>query len=693
MSHIVRVTLPDFMNLRRWHAYSLLSFDLRMSRSVATSPGGGGPGSPVALRRKARARWLALCAAVSLSQVAGCTVRSLEDTEPGLSVNQCESSSNCPSGARCVDGRCLAESGAIETVLIEVVPPMLAEENDRSGSSISSVRYLTEQTLPERASDALNLELRPIVRVTGAVDLSGLESNLCSLSDIESLVIEARFTPSEQLLGLPSTTYTSTVEATSVDSPVEFVINVPPGYYDIYLKTTVSGGNCQAVPRLIRRKAIGVSSSNEMGAADEEPIGDVRLPLMIGPPSTLTVKVKWPGEESALQGWTLAMVDSSSGQLISGQEVLSDYPGLQVHGFRYAPVEYATGPAPEIPAETELLRLAPPENVVAPTLYAARVGLELFVANEAEISLKSLPRVVDVIGQVRLNDSNGEVCATLPEAADPGDGTPAEEPCAVPFSVQVVSSAGVNETSTFNDTIPKGIFATYQATVETVDDLRFYVSLPAGEYRAIAVPEVDDYRHWAIGKDTWVLSSAESEVHGKTVSVMPRARVEGQVSGAAAGTVTGFAVNMSASPAEVPSTILEVTRREAPVPRASSTALSEDGSFSIFADPGVFNLTVRPEAESGFAWLVRPGITITQTPEQRLDDMRLPVPVRYHGSIQSLSLGGRVPDALVRAYVYLDGDGQLTRDASKAHSVIQVGEARADAQGKYELLLPAELGR
>jgi hypothetical protein len=124
-------------------------------------------------------------------------------------------------------------------------------------------------------------------------------------------------------------------------------------------------------------------------------------------------------------------------------------------------------------------------------------------------------------------------------------------------------------------------------------------------------------------------------------------------------------------------------------------SLDDEGSFSVFADAGAFNMTVKPEPESGFAWLVRPNISVLpfslDRAEQALSDMRLPLPVRYHGSVNSLVLGGVVPEALIRAYVYLDEKGALTADAAAARAVIQIGETRADADGEYQLLLPSEL--
>jgi hypothetical protein len=367
-------------------------------------------------------------------------------------------------------------------------------------------------------------------------------------------------------------------------------------------------------------------------------------------------------------------------------------------------VVYPGALAPAVPAETEVLRLSPPDGVIAPTLYAARIGLELFTPNQATIELRKLPEVVSVVGHIRLNpDDNVMSCASESPATD-GSSMDAEQ-CAVPFSVQLISSAGDGQTSTFNDTIPKGMIAGYQTRVETDPDLRFYVDLPAGEYRAIAVPTVDDQRPWAVGEDAWVIGDEDREVRGKTVNVMPRARVDGRIVSPAVNGMNGFGVRLTASPRELvdgeleetvlrAKTVLELTRRESFVPRASSAVSASEGTFQIFADPGVFDLSVRPEPESGFAWLVRPNVTVlpaSAQSQQELGTLRMPLPVRYTGAVNSLNLGGRVADALIRVFAFLDDEGVVIERGSEAYSVLQVAETRADADGRFELLLPSTL--
>ncbi len=605
-------------------------------------------------------------------------------------------------------GRCLAKSSEIETVLFEVVPPMVTSSDN--APSISSVRYLTQQTLPEVGSDFahgqnLKLELRPIARVTGEADFAALDTQC--LEDAKEMTLHARFTPSEQLLGLSGTSYTSdaTLNVTEdFSGKAAFNISVPPGYYDIYLQTEAEG--CHFNPRLFRRRAIGVVSQETTGEASE-PVDDIKIPLSLAKPAELEVDVSSPQSES-LTGWNVALIDGNSGSVISTQEpLLTPVDGSNTVTVKllYSSVDYPDGSAPVVPAETEILRLSPPSGVVAPTLYASRVGLELFEPNKAQIVLDGLPSVVSVVGQVLLNDQQTLSCYAQGDTDPSAQSVGASGPCEVPFNVQIVSSGGENETSTFNDTIPKGVIATYQTAVDVgVDSERkFQVDLPVGEYRAIAVPTIDEDRPWAIGEGAWVLGGEDREVHGKTVDVRPRSRVSGRVVTQGSANVQGFAVRLLASPRESgaggekilrANTVLELTRRDNVLPRATSAVLSESGEFSVFADPGVFDLSVRPDPESGFAWLVQPNMTVLSMASvggQGVRSLRLPLPVRYAGQVTSYNLGGSVADALIRAYAYLDADGSLTNEESEAYSVIQIAEMRADSDGRFDLLLPAQL--
>jgi hypothetical protein len=138
------------------------------------------------------------------------------------------------------------------------------------------------------------------------------------------------------------------------------------------------------------------------------------------------------------------------------------------------------------------------------------------------------------------------------------------------------------------------------------------------------------------------------------------------------------------------------------VPRVSACSGRSDacvpvtdtnGYFSIEADPGVFDVSVRMPDDAGFAWLVRSRVPID---EQRHDlgALTLPLPVVYSGTVIAAETGP-VPRALIRAYVYVDANGNVqdvgAESDMRLKSVLQVAETRARDNGTFELRLPARL--
>jgi hypothetical protein len=138
------------------------------------------------------------------------------------------------------------------------------------------------------------------------------------------------------------------------------------------------------------------------------------------------------------------------------------------------------------------------------------------------------------------------------------------------------------------------------------------------------------------------------------------------------------------------------------VPRASACSgrsqscvpvTEANGYFSIEADPGMFDLSVRTPDDSGFAWLVRPHLSVTDQTHD-LGRLALPLPVVYRGTVEAAETG-LVPGALIRAYVYVDVSGNVhelnTESDMVLPSVLQVAETRVRDDGTFELRLPARL--
>ena len=106
---------------------------------------------------------------------------------------------------------------------------------------------------------------------------------------------------------------------------------------------------------------------------------------------------------------------------------------------------------------------------------------------------------------------------------------------------------------------------------------------------------------------------------------------------------------------------------------------------------------MQPADGTGFAWLVRPNVTVTKGIED-FGQLTIPLPVAYSGHV---TVAGHadpanqssvvIPGALVRAYIYMDKSQSFTSDAGQAASVLQIAETRADSDGAFQLLLPSHL--
>ena len=118
-----------------------------------------------------------------------------------------------------------------------------------------------------------------------------------------------------------------------------------------------------------------------------------------------------------------------------------------------------------------------------------------------------------------------------------------------------------------------------------------------------------------------------------------------------------------------------------------------NGNFALSSDSGTFDFSVRPQAGTGFAWLVIPSLGVATSPNSiagtSLGDLRSHLPVGYSGQVTVPGIGG-VPGALIRGYIYMSG-GAYTTDSTRADSVLQIAETRSDETGAYELLIPAAL--
>ena len=265
-----------------------------------------------------------------------------------------------------------------------------------------------------------------------------------------------------------------------------------------------------------------------------------------------------------------------------------------------------------------------------------------------------------------------------------------------------------------------GLLASFVRTVSVGSDGQFELHLLPGTYRVSTIPLSSLLpgrgNEDPLGADTqeWLVPSAPSEQAGKVIALGRALAISGAVVDASDSPVASAQVQAVASPLSIQSDILQQFLAGSYVPRASpgegggfeltvngarypfETRVSwPRGDFNVLTDPGTFDFSVRPDPDTGFAWLVMPNLLVSSTSNGvGLGRIGMPLPFPYGGTVTVDGAEGPklIPGALIRAYIYLR-QGQYTTDVVNADSVLQVAETRANDRGVFEILIPAELNR
>ncbi len=620
-----------------------------------------------------------------------CTVTAVEPTTESGAVNECSGDSDCPGGI-CHNDRCEATEGDFSTVLLHVTVPPSGPDD------VAGIEYVRRIDQLDLSGGPRDIELEPVAHVTGTVTIEPYQvgtsaTDLCQLvfSGSEdpnnkvlgavdnSIPVSVSFTPSDRMLGLAATTYASGVDTTLIESttPVSvesmsFDIGVPPGEYDIYLQPRAPAeGGCDIPPHLLRRV--------QVTQPDPSKLLNFGLKVPLPPPASFALTIQWPVGSSGktLDGWTVDMLDPVTGRVISTRAVLANPQAMGTSvsyetRIFYAPVELEA-------TESELVRLSPPKGVDAPTIVLSRSVLELFSQGTGVIDqFVGYPEPVEVAGQVTLA----------------GDATPA----AATVTLVATSLQGVGD----------GVFASFQRTVEADADGNFDVTLLPGTYRVYAMPSTSGVttdgntvtRGAAATVTDWEIAATPASQAGKVVELLPVTHLTGTALVPGGAPAVGSLVTAVPSPREVQVDLLtRAAQGEFPfAPTAQSSLVGSNGEFDVQADPGDFAVSVRPPEDSGYPWYVSQAsvVPVVNAADQQKDigNFILPLPVPYSGRVLVPAVGSTdtaVSEALIRAYVYLDDDNRYTDDPTKAVSVVQIGETRADGSGNFELLIPANL--
>lgn len=584
-----------------------------------------------------------------------CGVSLKNETFGEITINSCEESSEC-SGGSCRGGICQKDRTDIPALLLSVTPP--------SGvPTIAGIGLSTVVSEFEPGPYGYEVTLGSLAYIEGIASGFELSDERClpdvdnptaSPSRDDSIPVRVTLTPRERLIGLPATVHTADVDA-PLGGAYKFNMVVPAGRYDVYFEPLATADGCVRPPYLV---------------VDQEfSAGGVTLTLDLPSPEPLLVKIRYPQITDDLNGFLVDIVERDSGRLLSNR-VRLQAPSETDEGLEYsAELAFSQVEGDQAAPATELIRMSPPEGIVAPTLFVERSVVDLFQDGEGLIDqLTDLPDPVKFSARIAL------------------DG----EPTGAPSTVLLVAT-GLKSTA-------PGTVASFSRLVETDEQGFFEVDLLPGTYQ-MSVEPLDRTR---ARTEVELTVSDSSEIQGgKTVEVEKRDHLEGRVVSFNGVRVAGAPIWAGPVPASTRGTLLEeALGLLRPLPTSVSTTSDSSGEFSMLADPGLFNIAARPEAASGFPWRIRLGVD-TREGDVSVGRLQLSLPLVVEGVLVSPDLDLEhadddlspndprlVPDALIRAYALMK-EGKLVATKEEADLVIAVAETRSDSEGRFRLLVPS----
>ncbi|MCH2107746.1 MAG: carboxypeptidase-like regulatory domain-containing protein [Polyangiaceae bacterium] len=586
-----------------------------------------------------------------LAVLTGCNV-AYDLEEAATSANECQEDSDCGFGI-CDQGVCLATNTDLNSVLVEVTPAA-------STQKIAGVRFLLDRGQLEEAptateSDALRsdvlIELPHVSQVSGTVSGADLRPSSCvdyveavaddvAPSQDGSLPVRVSLIPRERLLGLTNPAFVTEVDSGDQRS-YSFELSASPGQYDLYVEPLAMAGDCVRPPYLVIDQEIAA--------------GEVQVELELPEPSRLSLRVDWPDATTELDGWTVAVLERDSGRRLSNIVELS--PDARIPGKSQYQIELAysqvDGGDPD--ATVELIRLAPPETSVAPTLYFERRVVEL---------LQDSVGVIDQIGALNAPVSlEGTVDFSQPE---------------------MMARAALSFSALSVEGVAPGTVASFERIVESDEQGRFRAELLPGTYRVLIEPSDPGFAQ----RELEFVVSSETAAQAVSFEVVPRARLTGSILSFTGDPAPGVKVEAISRTASSAYNSDDAGATSFARGRSVGVISEKDGRFEILVDPGEYDLVARTESGSDFAWAVHLGLSVSDA-DIGLGTLDLPLPIKFRGILDSLDVGS-LPSAFVRVYAYLDQQRDVA-NFDEAVELVQVGEVRADEFGEFNLLLPSFL--
>lgn len=567
---------------------------------------------------------LALGAMAAAAALGGCSLPYAQG-EPDIS-NSCGTDADCSGGAKCVLVGEAARCVASDSDLSGLVLEVRPQATIGNDLAISALVSTEGLNLTGESQSGQTLSFDPQLP-----DLVDVSKGQVFLPCAGETLVPARitFSPVAPLKGLlEGQSYTSDP---SVETDMMFEGHIPTGTYDLYIEPDITGvTECANAPPIFLR---GWAISKDIGA------------LHVDEPLHLVGSLELSAAED-FTDWSLEVIEEFTGRIISEPtQIKQDALAFEVDFD--IPFDWT------VRTFRPVVRLRPPAGAAKPSIHWYLDGLAL-----AGIDGQVVPVHLNVAGiHTQARPVGGQVL----HGTDP-----------------VEASVSIRSLTISGDELTR-----YEVVVQTNEGGQFEADLPPGEYQVVARPKRRDL---AFGVAKWTVVEDKDCYCGNAVEVP------------AATTVTGTVLTPEGLPADV-EVMLTPASKEAlrylgtkldteirPQPEGAS---APDGEFQIAADPGRYDITFVPNGV-GFPWVVVPQLLVgasetgpSGTPiVEDVGEWTLQSPVVVKGTVRDAA-GTPLPGATVRAWLPVG-----TADSDLAASAVQVGEATADNQGRYVLLLP-----
>lgn len=589
-----------------------------------------------------------------------CTVGVAADRVPAGRGIACTDANQCGAGMTCEGGYCRGKT-AISNVLLAVAMP-----ESVNLAQYSNMSFVLPLVIPPSGHGDIALPALESITIDTSFAELGANNVGCDYTRGGSpLAITAEISHRWPVEGLENSLvrYADQLPATFSGLPVDsdYELHLAPSA-SFQTNLSAQGAVCPLPPVLFRNLGVGSAANVTLDwPAPRSAAIDIRVPSAV--------------PTGDLAGWQLDIVDPvgerqlaipitlGSAVVDTGDTKLSHYRATLV----YTPIASA-GSSP--PIGTELLRLRPKQGRAAPTYYVTLSSLSLFGSTgESILDLSGVPEQVLLSGRVE-------------SASDRTS----------------IAQANVTFTGTGFGVGNVGLSAKFNVAADTDASGAFVVTLPAGQYRVVAVPPKDE-EHASV-EASWTIQATPATQAGRLLSLPSLLRLAGGVDG-----TVRWSPSNSASIQVTPSSriVYDQTTGAASLRESSPGARTaqllfqptQDASFELFTDAGSFDVSLRPP--KGLPWIVTPGLQIT--PEQStMQPWTMPLPAYWDGHLRVPLAGGDddsnlndLPRAVMRVFVLVDANRRVVQTTAEATSIVQIAEDRAAADGSFSLVLPDQV--